>query len=222
MQPKFKDGDKVNYEESTYIVCGANSIGTDRGFIYEITDGFESTIVYESELTKVTKTRGFEKLSNIIQDIALPKRATAKSAGYDISVIHPLVYKNLSTGKSLQELFDELSSIQKDVVPTNGVVLFPTGLKAYMLDNEVLNIHVRSSMGIKQGIRLAQCTGIIDADYYNNPDNEGHILVPIKCDHLTFTAPTLRIAQGIFQKFLTVDDDNATNNRIGGCGSSGN
>ena len=100
--------------------------------------------------------------------------------------------------------------------------LVSTGVKCQLDPGCYLELSVRSSTPLKYWLILANSVGIIDSDYYNNPDNEGHILVPIKCDHLTFTAPTLRIAQGIFQKFLTVDDDNATNNRIGGCGSSGN
>ena len=51
--------------------------------------------------------------------------------------------------------------------------LVPTGIKAYMQDDEFLGIHIRSSMAIKRHLRLVNNEGIVDADYYNNPDNEG-------------------------------------------------
>ena len=223
MKPKFKIGDKVIYMGSVYTVRGSSVLGINQGFVCEITDGINPKIVNEQRLEKINikKQRGFGKLSSITQEISLPVRATSKSAGYDISVIHPLVYRNLSTGKSLQELFDELKPRERIAFgDMRGVIKLPTGIKAYMLDDEVLNIHVRSSLGIKQGYTLANGTGIIDSDYYNNEDNEGHIIVALKGVFFEFTEPVMRVAQGIFQKYLTADDDNATKNRNGGIGST--
>ncbi len=146
------------------------------------------------------KTRGFEIISTW-QDkgIHIPVRKTAKSAGYDIE-----------SGETL------------DLAP-GKVTLVHTGLKAYMQDDEYLAIHIRSSMAIKHGLVLMNATGIIDADYYNNEDNEGHIMAAIyntnaEAYHIEKGD---RIAQGIFVKYLTADGDHADGVRTGGVGSTG-
>ena len=101
--------------------------------------------------------------------------------------------------------------------------LIPTGLKAFMNYDEYLAIHIRSSMAIKRGLMLVNSTGIIDSDYYNNEDNEGHILIAIRnMGHETVTlAKGERVAQGIFSKYLVATDDLATGIRNGGIGSTG-
>ena len=78
-------------------------------------------------------------------------------------------------------------------------------------------------MGIKHGIMLANSTGIIDADYYNNPDNEGHIMVALlnMTDKVFHVNKGDRIAQGVFTAYLKADDDNASGKREGGIGSTG-
>ena len=86
----------------------------------------------------------------------MPKRKTTNSAGYDFHLITDL----------------ELHPNEEKIIPT--------AIKAYMQDDEYLQIVVRSSLGFKYNIRLKNQIGIIDSDYYNNPDNEGHILVSIK------------------------------------------
>ena len=60
--------------------------------------------------------------------------------------------------------------------------MVPTGVKAYIQDNEYLGIHIRSSMAVKRHLRLVNNEGIVDADYYNNPDNEGHLLLALAND----------------------------------------
>ncbi len=148
------------------------------------------------------RTRGFEWISPYKNtDIPLPERKTASSAGYDIAAI-----ENVS-------------------LPPQQMTLIPTGLKAYMQPDEYLGIHIRSSLAVKQNLSLANSQGIIDADYYNNPDNEGHILVAVfnhgsqKFDIVKGT----RIAQGIFYKYLLTDADQvAVSLRKGGFGSTGN
>jgi len=86
-------------------------------------------------------------------------------------------------------------------------------------------VHIRSSMAIKKGIRLVNNVGIIDADYYNNPDNEGHIMLALVNTGLEpmVLKKGERVAQGIFYKYLTTDDDKETEkeNRSGGFGSTG-
>lgn len=146
------------------------------------------------------KQRGFEIVAAWRdKGIHLPNRKTEKSAGYDIE-----------------------SAADVDLLP-GKVVLIPTGLKAYMGADEYLGIHIRSSMAIKRGIILINSTGIIDADYYNNPDNEGHIMVAV----YNTTSKTVhvkkgdRVAQGIFARYLKTDDDAAAGKRTGGVGSTG-
>ena len=79
------------------------------------------------------------------------------------------------------------------------------------------------SIGFKTNIRLSNTTGVIDSDYYNNPDNEGHMWIkfynPTDEDYHIFIGD--KIAQGIFTKFLVTDDDNADQDRTGGLGSTG-
>jgi dUTP pyrophosphatase len=91
-----------------------------------------------------------------------------------------------------------------------------------MEDNEFLAIYVRSSLGFKHDVRICNQVIIIDADYYNNEDNEGHILVRIKNegDKEVSINKGDRLVQGIFTLYLITDDDNATGIRKGGIGST--
>ena len=149
------------------------------------------------------KTRGFEVVKEYAnKGINLPVRKTKHSAAYDIEAAEEVV----------------LPSFQKGMKPT----LIPTGLKAYMQSDEVLLIVPRSSGPKKQGISFPHNVGLIDSDYYNNPDNEGHIFV--QCINLKDEDVVIKkgeaVAQAIFQKYLTVDDDNAEGMRTGGFGST--
>ena len=146
--------------------------------------------------------RGFEYVKRIDRDIQkiidLPKRSTGRSAGYD---------------------FTSPSYVRIEPGQTKKI---PTGVKAYMLANEYLAIHIRSSLGIKHNLMLANCTGIIDSDYYNNPDNDGEIIIAItnmgsEPYEIKFGE---RFAQGIFCKYLVADNDNARSERTGGIGST--
>lgn len=143
--------------------------------------------------------RGFEVVSSFEDaQINLPQRTTAESAGYDIECAETVT------------------------INPGEVKIVPTGIKAFMAYNEFLAIHIRSSIGIKRHIMLANCIGIIDSDYYNNEDNEGHILLGLY--NLGTEAVTLekgeRVAQGIFTKYLVANDDEANGIRRGGIGST--
>ena len=146
-----------------------------------------------SEL-KLERQRGFEILEGY-KNINLPRRTTAQSAGYD---------------------FESAKDI---VLEKNKIVLVPTGLKAFMLADEVLLIYIRSSLAYKFQIILANGVGVIDADY------NGHILFPmLNLGEQDFEIKKgMRVAQGVFQKYLTVDGDEAGigNKRQGGFGSTG-
>lgn len=146
------------------------------------------------------RKRGFELISQYAgRTELLPKRETAHAAGYDIKAAETVV------------------------INPGEIALIPTGVKAYMRENEVLFLFDRSSNPRKQGIALTNSVGVIDHDYYNNENNEGHMFgqftnitdSPIKIEAGT------RIMQGVFQEYLITDDDDATGVRTGGFGSTG-
>lgn len=146
------------------------------------------------ELRYFAVAKGYEHLGLI-----LPQRATAKSAGYDLASAEDIIIRPWET------------------------VLIPTGVKAYMGDQEALKVYFRSSTPRKKCLFQPNGVGVVDADYVDNPDNDGLIYVQV----LNFSdRPVLieryeRIAQGIFEPFLITDDDNATGIRTGGVGSTG-
>lgn len=142
--------------------------------------------------------RGFEKVSGY-EYVNLPQRKTKQSAGYDIE------------------------SAIDDVITPGETKLIPTGLKAYMCENEWLGIYIRSSIAVEYGIALANSVAVIDSDYYNNPDNEGNIMLPIRnVSGMPYTVKKGdRIAQGIFHRYYKVDNDSADGDRTGGIGSTG-
>lgn len=145
--------------------------------------------------------RGFEKIAKYAAiQVQLPERKTKFAAGYDFY-------------------------LPEDVIlPPGKVTLVPTGIKAYMQQDEYLGIHIRSGIAVKKRLTLINNQGIIDADYYNNPDNEGHIQLPVY--NLSSEAVTLnkgeRIAQGIFYTYRLTDNDagEAKETRGGGFGST--
>ena len=100
--------------------------------------------------------------------------------------------------------------------------LVPMGVKAYMPDDWYLQLSMRSSMPHKHWLMIANAPGIIDADYYNNPDNEGHIYFQV-INLLPFDIILHKgdcIGQGIFLQYGVADDDSAAGERMGGFGST--
>lgn len=149
------------------------------------------------------RKRGFEIAKGFENaGINLPVRKTKCSAGYDIEAAEDCT----------------IPSFKKGMKPT----LVKTGLKAYMMEDEVLILANRSSNPGKKGLILANSIGVIDSDYYGNPDNDGHIMFAffnIKDEEIEIKKGDA-IGQGIFQKFLTVDEDLAEGERMGGFGST--
>lgn len=147
--------------------------------------------------------RRFEIVKRIkdIADVKKPHRSTKTSAGYDFYAIE-------------DTKIPALALLQP--------VLVKTGIKAQMNDDEFLMLANRSS-NPKKGLILANGIGVIDSDYYGNPENDGEIMFAF----LNFRSEPItihkgdKIGQGIFQKYLTTDDDNANGERIGGFGSTG-
>ena len=153
--------------------------------------------------------RYFEKISfeefkkdikddiNLYNEYKLPERKTMYSAGYDFLAIEDFEIKP-----------GEIKKI-------------PTGYKAKFGIDEMLMIFVRSSMGFKYNIRMTNQVGIIESDYYNNIDNEGHMYVSLQNEgNKTFKVNKGdAYAQGIFTKFLTCGEE-ISNIRVGGIGST--
>ena len=143
--------------------------------------------------------RKFEKVS-YDNSGTLPTRNDKGSAGYDFYTPVQLV------------------------IEPEQMVKFKTHIKAQMEQDEVLMLYVRSSIGIKKNLMLANTTGVIDSTYYNNPDNEGNIIGALY-NYGTETQVIEageRVMQGMFIKYLTTVNDIPLNTtRTGGIGSSG-
>ena len=134
-------------------------------------------------------------------DVVLPKRGTISSAGYDF---YSVISVTLKPG-------------ERKVIPT--------GIRVMMNDNEFLGIFIRSSLGFKYNVRMCNQVGVIDSDYYNNVDNEGHIFIKLQNhgdnDYVVKTGD--KICQGIFINYLVVDnEEKIERKRLSGIGSTGN
>lgn len=188
----------------------------------------------------------FEKISKYQDDelIIVPTRKTAQSAGYDFcaaedTIIPPFVemvedalLEDINSRKAnyadVKEFMDaeypytldKIAGITKQY--NAKVALVPTGIKCKIPDGYFLQLSTRSSLPLKHWLILANGVGIIDADYYNNPDNEGHIYfqlinllpVPIKIKKGEC------FGQGILLPYNIADGDNTTAIREGGFGST--
>lgn len=153
--------------------------------------------------------RYFEKISfkqfacdikddkNVYEAYELPKRSSKSSAGYDFF------------------------AIEKVIIKPGQIVKIPTGYKAYFQDDEALFLIVRSSMGFKHNIRLCNQVGLVDADYYNNPKNEGHMYVALQNEGTEdfIIEKGDAYCQGVFMKYLTCGDE-VSSKRTGGIGST--
>lgn len=168
----------------------------------------------------MNRVRGFEICKGLENsDINLPIRKTAKSVGYDLEAFEdttiPSIWKNVfeNIAKFLKHDTD-----YKEIKPT----LVRTGIKSYFGDDEVLILANRSSHPIKKGLVLANSIGIVESDYYGNPQNDGELMYayynffPVDVTIKKHDA----VGQAYFQKFLIADEDNATGKRLGGFGST--
>ena len=161
------------------------------------------------------RKRGFEIVSNFKKkDINLPVRKSNASAGYDFEAAESLIVPSIWKVLAEKVFIGEATGLK--------ATLIPTGIKSYMLDDEYLQLSIRSGTALKTGLILANGVGIVDSDYYNNPDNEGHIMFPVH--NLGFKDKLIkkgeRIGQGLFLKYLKVDDDISDGTRTGGFGST--
>lgn len=142
----------------------------------------------------------FEGRENLIEDlykdIQLPKRATTHSAGYDFFA--PFSFKPKA----------------------NGGMIIPTGIRCEIAKGWYLGIYPRSGQGFKYGIHLYNTVGIIDGDYFY-ADNQGHIMIKISCkEECDIIKKGTAFCQGIFMQYGITVDDNASEIRTGGLGST--
>ena len=100
--------------------------------------------------------------------------------------------------------------------------MIATGVKAEMMNNEFLMLVNRSSAPKKKKLVIPNSVGIIDADYYNNADNEGEMFFGFYnlSNEMIVIEKGEKLGQGIFMKYLITDDDNASGERTGGFGST--
>lgn len=175
----------------------------------------------------MNKVRGFEIVSSYEgKEITLPERATQQAAGYDFQaaedIVVPTIWNVLLKNQALQQ--NETSGLPEANKEYLASTLVPTGVKAYMQEDEYLQLANRSSNPIKNQLSMPNGVGIVDADYYGNEKNEGHIYFQFINYGLTdyVIKKGDRIGQGIFMPYLKADKDtNSGVIRTGGFGSSG-
>ena len=144
----------------------------------------------------------FEKVKRMEEDIKLPERSTLNSAGYDFFAIENIIFNP----KTITRVF--------------------TGVKCELMPNQVLILANRSSNPSKKGLVLLNGIGVIDADYYGNPDNDGEIAFEFynMLDEVVEIKKGEKLGQGLILKFDKVENDYISDpykTRSGGFGSTG-
>lgn len=166
------------------------------------------------------RLRGFEVCKGFENcDISLPVRKTKNSVGYDIEAAEDTVIPSIwKTVFANMKKFLSGNTEYETFKPT----LVKTGIKSYFGEDEVLVLANRSSNPGKKGLVLANSIGIIECDYYENLDNDGHLMYAYYNFFPTDTVIKKHevIGQAYFQKFLITDDDKAEGIRLGGFGST--
>lgn len=181
-----------------------------------------------------------------IDESFLPRRSDDGSAGYDLRAAEDVIIPSIlrlrqeafmntsivadedkesleyAMGEGYVPTLDEAEALTKEY--DLRAVFVPTGIKAKFPKNETLDVVDRSSVGTKLLLSLPHAVGIVDSSYYNNENNEGHILVPF-INHLPFDVKIRKgekIAQAIFRPYeITSNDNPVKDKRTGGVGSSG-
>lgn len=162
----------------------------------------------------------------------IPVRKTEEAAGYDFVVaedtlIPPYEYlmneivsyigvTNIDNPMTLEDIAKVTKAADAKVT------LVPTGVKCELDPGTYLELSVRSSCPLKHWLIMGNSVGVIDGDYYNNEDNEGHIFFQII--NLSPVPIILKkgdaIGQGIIKEYLKVEGDIAKGVRKGGFGST--
>ena len=144
----------------------------------------------------------FEKVKRMEEDIKLPERSTLNSAGYDFVAIEDITFP----AKTITRIF--------------------TGVKCELMPNQVLVLANRSSNPSKKGLILLNGIGVVHADYYGNPDNDGEIAFEFynMLDEVVEIKKGEKLGQGLILEFDKTEDDYVSNpykTRTGGFGSTG-
>lgn len=164
-------------------------------------------------------------------DCQLPEYQTLRSAGADFfaaeDTVVPSFWRFL-----LRVMAEKVGSafVLKNISEEEKKAYAPkptlvhTGIKASMEEDEVLELYNRSSNPKKLGLILANSVGVVDADYYNNPDNDGEIMFAFYniMPYDVIIKSGDRIGQGIFKKYLRPEKGLRIKNaeRTGGFGST--
>lgn len=174
------------------------------------------------------------------EELLLPKRATSGSAGYDfvvaedtlipsydnyINSISLYTYQAINANAALENISSPytLEDVAKITKATGAKpTLVPTGVKVYLPNKYFLQLSVRSSCPLKHWLILANGVGIIDSDYYNNPDNEGHIFFQIinMFPYDILLQKGEKIGQGIILPYYLASEKGPAAARVGGFGST--
>ena len=173
----------------------------------------------------------FEKVSKYADvDIVMPVRKTAESAGYDMvaaeDYIIPSFAQMCKEATNLWPVADEFVTMEmmSDFTKQTGFkpTLVSTGMKCKLDPGTWLQLSVRSSSPLKYWLMMGNGIGVIDADYYNNPDNEGEIFFQIY-NLSPFNIQIKKgeaIGQAIILPYGVTEDDAAGGERTGGFGST--
>lgn len=164
------------------------SSASETGFEKVSYEQFRSCFLYEVD----NRIKGYD-------DIKLPRRSTAGSAGYDFFAPYDFTLKPGET------------------------IVVPTGIRCNIKNGWFLALFPRSGFGFKTGYSLSNTVGIIDSDFYHS-DNEGHIMVKLENNSPINKTLTVKkgqaFCQGIFLRYGLIYEDDATGIRNGGFGST--
>lgn len=208
----------IQREGKIYFVVG---VSYDKKLImFQSTDGEDRfSLDFETTVDQLfTKIRGFELVSKKAVEKLYEEKVGDDST---IVMIAPGIIPVCKTEKSAA--YDLcIPEVCKVVIKAGETVKVYSNVKAYMQDDEFLFIDIRSSIGIKKHLMIANTIGVIDSDYYNNQDNEGNICLSLYNYGTTDVTlmPGDAVCQGIFMKKLLADTGNSTNKRTGGIGST--
>ena len=196
---------------AAYDICAAETV--------TIPSFFNSIVKMLS--TKITDSEFTNKIDEI-----------AKEVQGDIPLLLALEAKdNEALAKEAQKYFDRFQgdftldlNQMKTLVKAAGtkLTLVPTGVKCKLEGDQVLHLYIRSSCPLNHYLFLGNGTGVVDSDYYNNEDNEGHIffqIINLSPFNIVIKKGDI-IGQGEITRFCKTDDDEATGLRTGGFGST--
>ena len=156
---------------------------------------------FVKDIPSYVKDRDPKWLEYLYDEIRLPERATIGSAGYDFFFPYDTI--SLASGCS---------------------IVIPTGIKCYMESGWWLGLFPKSKFGINYRLKLDDTVSVIDNDYYNCKDNEGHIFVKMTNNdvqkRVIYINHEAAFCQGVFMIHGLTYNDNATGIRTGGLGST--